>query len=490
MLKRIFKEAIVYGLSRYIGKLIGVFLLPLYTAALVPEDYGILNLLGTISLVSTFLIVSGTDSSLGYYYFRKEYFDQRKEMITSALWIRLLFSVTAFLIILLCSGILSDVLFGREQKLFIIITGATIVFASVSSFLYDLLRFEFKQWLYTVVSTAGILLNIGLSIYYVLILKAGIEGALIAGLLSYGLLFVFTLVYVINRYGLRFSGFWFKSILKYGFPLIGTGIAVWVLTSTDVYFLAHFSNLSAVGIYSVGIKVASFVGLVAGAIQLAWGPFAADIQFQENAKHIYAKVFLLYAILNIIGVFYISMFAIDILKVFTQPDYYGAKAVIPLLCLSAVISSGYFIVVTGMNLAKKLQHTIWITISGAAFNILLNYLLTPVYGSIGAAISITCANSLIFLLTLIYSQKYYPISFNYRKVFVVFIPAFMLVALTYYFSFRIYTRVVISVLFGIFAAAYFYFTFRKSEEFKKIIDKLTSLKEAKKPVKGVTSLDI
>ena len=89
MLKKLFKETLIYGLSRYIAKFIGVFLLPLYTSMLTPEDYGILDLLGTISLVSGFLIVSGTDSALSYYFFRKEYNAERPVMISTGLWIEI-----------------------------------------------------------------------------------------------------------------------------------------------------------------------------------------------------------------------------------------------------------------------------------------------------------------------------------------------------------------------------------------------------------------
>ena len=100
MLKKLFKESLVYGLSRYIGKFIGVFLLPLYTAVLQPSDYGILDLLGTISLVSSFLIIAGTDTAFGYYFYRKEFENEKRLIISTALWIRLTFSSAVFILIL------------------------------------------------------------------------------------------------------------------------------------------------------------------------------------------------------------------------------------------------------------------------------------------------------------------------------------------------------------------------------------------------------
>jgi O-antigen/teichoic acid export membrane protein len=109
------------------------------------------------------------------------------------------------------------------------------------------------------------------------------------------------------------------------------------------------------------------------------------------------------------------MFAIDILKIFTQPDFYSAKAVVPFLCASVFFSNAYFIVSIGINITKKVQHTIWITVFSALINIALNFLLTPVYGPVGAAFCIMSANLLIFLLTYIISQKYYPVDYKYKE---------------------------------------------------------------------------
>lgn len=477
-IKRLVKESLIYGLSAYISKSISLFLLPLYTAVLTAEDYGILDLLGTIIVVSTFLILAGTDTSVGYYYFRKEFWHERNKIIISSLYIRLIFSLIAFFIIFLTADYISILIFGRDLKLFIIITGVTIVFQVFHSFLFNLLRFEFRVWLYTVLSSVHVLISILLTIYFVLIKQQGVYGALIAQAVAYGLVFVYTLVYVFKRYKFAYSVDWFKRILSYGSPLIGTGIAVWVLNSTDRYFLAHFTDLSSVGIYAVGSKLANIVGIFGGALQLAWGPYALDIQYENNAKSIYSKVFQLYFIANIILIFGISMFAIDILKVFTQPEYYNAKAVIPFLCTSVLFNTAYFIVVTGINITKKLQHTIWITIIAATVNIILNFLLTPRIGAVGAAFCIMFANFLIMSLTYMLSQKYYYIDFKLSNILVLSVPAIIIIALSYYFDYNLKIRIIISVIYLSISFIFIYNKFKNSEELLKLKQKIFRLNKS------------
>lgn len=471
-IKRLVKESLIYGLSGYISKSISLFLLPLYTAVLTAEDYGILDLLGTIIVVSTFLILSGTDTSVGYYYFRKEYWHERSKIIISSLYIRLIFSLIAFFIIFIAADYISKLLFGRDLKLFVIITGVTIVFQVFHSFLFNLLRLEFRVWLYTVLSSMHVLISILLTIYFVLIQQQGVYGALIAQAIAYGLIFIFTLIYVFKRYKFASSIQWSKRILSYGFPLIGTGIAVWVLNSTDRYFLAHFTDLSSVGIYAVGAKLANIVGIFGGALQLAWGPYALDIQYESNAKSIYSKVFQLYFIANIILIFGISMFAIDILKVFTQPEYYDAKAVVPFLCSSVLFSTAYFIVATGINITKKLQHTIWITVTAAAVNIVLNFFLTPSLGPVGAAFCIMLANFLIMSLTYMLSQKFFYIDFKLKNILILLIPAVIIIALSYYFNYNLKVRIILSFIYLFVSIIFIYNKFKNSEELLKLKHKI------------------
>jgi O-antigen/teichoic acid export membrane protein len=312
-----------------------------------------------------------------------------------------------------------------------------------------------------------------------LILRQGVYGAIMAAAIAYVILFFATLVYVFKRYGFHFSSRWFKKILKYGFPLIGTSVSVWILQSTDRYFLTHFAGLSNVGIYAVGIKLAGLLGMISGTLQFAWGPFAADIQYEPTARQIYAKVFEIFFIINILAIFMISMFSIDILKAFTQPAYYSAKAVVPFLCMSSVLWSGYFLAASGIMLAKKLIHTIWITLGAAAVNVGLNFVFTPVWGVVGAAFSLMISYFVNLVAIIMISQKFYPIPYRFSKIFYVLIPTTLIVAVSYYFGLTIIPRIGISVLFAAYFTYFIIKNYRHTEEFQNIVDALKRMKNKK-----------
>ncbi|MBZ0202762.1 MAG: polysaccharide biosynthesis C-terminal domain-containing protein [Ignavibacteria bacterium] len=480
MLKKLIRESFIYGLSGYISKFIGVFLLPLYTSVLTPSDYGILDLLNSVSVFTSFIIISGTDASLGYYYFRREFQAEKNLLVSSGLIIRISFAVTVALILMILAPSLSDLLFHGNGEHFIRLYAVYIVFNSIYFFTTELLRFSMKPWIYTVFSSGNVLVNILSAILFVLILEYGVTGAIYASIISYGLFAIAGVVYVIKNFKLKFSLKWAKNILFYGFPLIGTAVASWVLNYSDRYFLNYLSGLNQIGIYSVGLKVAAIMGMLAGAFQMAWGPFAADIQYEPNARRIYAKVFQIYFILNILLVFNVSIFAGEILRVLTQPAYYSAVFVIPLLCFSAVFTGAYFIAAAGIGLTKKLQHTIWITVVAAAVNILMNTLLTPSLLSVGSAIAILSANFVMFLLTLLTSQKYYKIEYKYGFIIILILISTLLFWVSTTYNFNLVHKIMLASIYLASSGVYIYKSYKESAEFKKVFELIRKFRNKEK----------
>ena len=483
MLKKLLKESFIYGLSGYISKFIGVFLLPLYTAVLSPSDYGILDLLNSVAVFSSFLIISGTDASVGYYYFRKEFQAEKNILVSSGLIIRIVFALSIAAILVIASPFLSDLIFHGEGRELIMLYSVYIAFNAVYFFATELLRFSIKPWMYTFFSTGNVLLNILSAILFVLVLKLGVTGVIYASIISYGFFAIIGVIYIVKNYRLQFSFKWAKNILAYGAPLIGTAVASWVLNYSDRYFLNYLSGLNQIGIYSVGLKVAAIMGAFSGAFQMAWGPFCADIQYEPNAKKIYAKVFQLYFVLNTILVFMVSIFATEILKVLTQPTYYSAVYVIPLLCFSMVFTGGYFIAAAGIGLAKKLQHTIWIMVLAAGVNILLNTLLTPAWLSVGSAIAILAANFTIFIFTLITSQKYYRIEYKYSFIAALMSASGLLIWLSSHFRIVLWMKILLGIVYLGLSGMYLYKSYRNSDEFRKAVEMFSKFRKSRKKFK-------
>jgi O-antigen/teichoic acid export membrane protein len=81
-----------------------------------------------------------------------------------------------------------------------------------------------------------------------------------------------------------------------------------------------------------------------------------------------------------------------------------------------VAFAAYIAVAIGVGRAKRTQFNWVVTGAAAAVNIALNLLLIPPYGMMGAAIATVAAYSTMFAGMVWWSQRIYPVPYQWRRV--------------------------------------------------------------------------
>lgn len=97
---------------------------------------------------------------------------------------------------------------------------------------------------------------------------------------------------------------------------------------------------------------------------------------------------------------------------------------------------------------------------------------------------------LIFILTLMMSQKHYPIAYSYNRILIVFIPTALIIGVTYYYNLKILPRLIIAIIFVILSSAYFYNNYKDSDEFKLFLNKIKKLKSFSSKQNDQSKLEI
>lgn len=106
-LKQITGDSLIYGISGVVSKMIGIFLVPIYTRLFLPKDYGIINLVNTTFILLTILIVCGLDSSFARWFYDSEDETERKRSFAAYMWFQLFLSIIIAAIIILLSPSIS-----------------------------------------------------------------------------------------------------------------------------------------------------------------------------------------------------------------------------------------------------------------------------------------------------------------------------------------------------------------------------------------------
>ena len=198
-----------------------------------------------------------------------------------------------------------------------------------------------------------------------------------------------------------------RRSLAYSLPLLPSVAAGWITMFSDRLILSHYGMVDQVGIYSVAAQLALVVYVCNDAITRIQGPLAmrgmtADInQSKDDAARFFA--FNLVFLSAVYASFLI--FSPNIVSLVAPGEYSGASDILIFLGLIYVASGVYRIFTNVISFFEK----VWIISVGALLqgmsNIIMNFLLIPMYGMHGAAFS-SLASMLFFTAYIYYhSQK-------------------------------------------------------------------------------------
>ena len=407
--KTVFRHGVVYAIPAFISRSLSLFLVPLYTRVLAPSDYGALDLLLAFGNFINLTIALEISQGLARLYFDAPDADKKTAYSSSAFWFTGV-NYTAFLLItLLFAPSLSKLLLGvpgldnifRLAMCYIWLNG---IFGLAQS----QLRWELRSRQFATISLLVTLVTPAASFICIFIFKlklAGILCGLIAGMIG-GL--IYGLWNLRGTFRFRFDRVATREMLAYSMPLVPSSISVFVNYYIDRLMIRHYLSLTDVGIYGIGFRLASVTGLLMIGFNGALTPLIYSHYREAETPRQLATLFRIFAAFALVVFLGLSLFAKDILWVMTTPAYYSAAYVVIYL-VPSILFAGMYIFAPGIDIEKKTSIILWINAVGALINVLLNYLLVPLFGISGAAIATLTGSIAVFVSYMVASQRLYPV---------------------------------------------------------------------------------
>jgi len=462
------KQSAIYTLPGIASQLIGVILVPIYTRIFVPADYGIMAGIALITPITTLLLMFAIEQGVARYYLDSQ--DERDKKLTAATGLYfvaiLSFSVISIVVLFFSKEISQLVLNDTKYSTYFILALTAIPFSLCYKLALDILRFRFQATRRTIIGITNMLVSVGLSIYLVVFLRMGITGVFLATLIT-NIIFCITVLFLVkSNYALIFSFKRLKELFIFSAPLVPATMTLYAFHYADRYFLIHMTTLEELGLYSIGVTIASAVLLLMVGFRGAWVPIVLSSFREEESKQFYVKIFDYFWALIFLGTVGISLFSKEILAILAPETYLGAYTVVPILILSLVLFNGVSFFTFGITIAKKTQYRLPLAVIVAAINVGLNYLLIPVYGMVGAAIATLISSIVYAVASFIISQKLYYVSYNLASFFKILAVVIMIISVSYFlFSDISLQNILIKVgLIGIFMACLYLFNLIGKEE--------------------------
>lgn len=333
------KHAAVYGLGTLATQLVSILLLPLYTKCLVPADFGALNLIYKISdIFKTCLMSNGIRLATLNFWGTARDVDNRKTIASTVAVFSYLSWIVSAIVLLIFAKPISAYLRETDDP-WVIPVGVAIYLLSATTFgPLALMQARLESVPFVIASVAISLLHFSLAFIGVAVLQWGVWGVTVALAIAYGGV---GLVLTIRE--LRITGVikpdWqqFKALVRFSAPFIPAGLLFFVLIGGDQIFLARIAGKEAVGIYSLGYRIATAAALlVITPLQQVWSAWMYTAYKEKNNRELFGQ-----AITRILYVYMIAALGLVLLKtelltILSAEDYLGAVHVVTPIVVSQV----------------------------------------------------------------------------------------------------------------------------------------------------------
>jgi len=226
-----------------------------------------------------------------------------------------------------------------------------------------------------------------------------------------------------------------KEVSKYSIFVTETTVAGMILYYTDILALTYFADLKSVGIYSVALPTARVLMYFTRAIGGVVLPLTAELWVKEKKILLKAGIELLYkySFIAIVPIVFVMIaFADLIINVFYGKSYSAAAMPMKILSIGMM-----FTIFNGVNISffsgiGKPKIGSIINYSAAAFNFILNILLIPYLGIMGAAIATTISYFVMMVMGLFYIRKFIDVDFPVRVWIKTLVIGIIFIAIIWY----------------------------------------------------------
>jgi O-antigen/teichoic acid export membrane protein len=429
--KSVAKGTVIYGFANVSIKLLGIILIPIYTnyKYMSRADFGVLNMLDTTNQLLVIVLGLSLYQSFARWYYDPEHKEARKSMYFTVISINALICAIAFTVVFFRAGLFSRLLFHTDRYAHLV----WVMFAAASvniigSVPLVLLRLKEQAMKYTVISVTKLGTNLLFTVLFVVHYKRGVLGVYQGAFLGELAGLLMLTPDIIRNSQVKFEMARFNQMLGYGLPLLLASVSTVLLNTFDRFSLNYLTDLKTVGTYSLAFRFSNTIKVVViSSIQLSLVPILYKKLNDADHKRFYAKSLNYSTFIVMYLVLFMSVFSLEIIKVFSSNmSYWEAASIIPILSFAMVFVLMKENIMIGLQITKSSAIMGLLIATAAVFNLGMNLLLIPWLGIYGSALSTLSSQILMFALFYFVTQKKYPIPYELRNLFTLILTGVVL----------------------------------------------------------------
>ena len=274
------------------------------------------------------------------YFFKLKTSQEREQLGSDLLSIRIVFNI-----IELCFILLAFAIYAYLQKIefpvfpYSIISFSTIMFNTIYDFFLLKLKMQKNATGFFKISVYHAFVILAFSIFLVVLLKQGALGKLLAPMFTAIIFAVFLYPKIVSRF--NFDKDLAKEALKFCWPLIASGSLGYFFTGFDRVLLVNLDDTFQLGLYNVAIMISGYLMIFQTSINNTFQPDLFNAVAQNNKKKL-IMVLGGIQILNILPITFFIVFAPIIIKLLTADRFTDAYTYARILSLRNITSGLYY----------------------------------------------------------------------------------------------------------------------------------------------------
>jgi O-antigen/teichoic acid export membrane protein len=433
-LRRLATTGAAYTAASILSKLIAVALLPLYTRYLTPADYGAAEVMFAAVVSASIVVRFGLIEAVLRFYYKDDEDPDRvvASSFAGLFWLATLGALVALPFAtpiaeaLLDPRTAADV--GQMAELARISIGGLWVL-TMFEFMLTLFRLEERARAFFVTTIVNVLVTIGLTV--VLVVGAG-EGArgLLVGSYASGAATVLVLgILQRRRLSLLFDRALLRRLLRFGLPTMPAEVSLYLLNFVDRIIIVRYVGLAEAGLYSLAVKFAQGVNVLVRGFQLAWPPLAYSIRDDGEARRAYATVATLFVAGCAFVVTGMWLFSRWIVRALAAPEFFDSYEAVGLISTAVTLYAVYMVLVVILGRTGRTEFNLPATLAALAANVVLNLILVPPLGIVGAGLALVASYVIVLALMYVFTQRLFPVPYQWGRLARVVLTAAVLVAI-------------------------------------------------------------
>ena len=301
---------------------------------------------------------------------------------------------------------------------------------------YALLRYLGKSKKFAWIKSVGILVNVGLNIFFVVFypeisgVSRSIEYVFIANLIASFVEFILLFSDTWLHFGKPNFSLW-KRMISYSWPLIVLGFAGMINETFDRIsmnkLLPEATAKYEIGVYGTFYRLSMVMTIFIQAFRYAAEPLFFDQADKKDAKQSYVSIMNWFVFACGFIFLATALFKSEIAHVLIKkPEYFNhpdALIIVPILLLANLFLGIFFNLSIWYKINNKTLLGALISLFGAIITVVLLLVYVPEYGFKAAAYTTLISYFLMSVVSYFVGQYYYPVSYNIGRISLLLITA-------------------------------------------------------------------